>query len=314
MRAPSAKRLWIFRITTAVVIVIAAAGYFGHLHAQNATATPQVIPLRPLAPLSSVPIPEVPGISDYVLDKNAAIALGKALFWDMQAGSDGIQACASCHFNAGADSRVKNSISPGIKAGDTTFQLGVPLAGKDYPNYTLNPGSLSAGFGGYHDGDFPLHKQNNPDTRNEPGPDVNDIVGSPGGISTSFDRIQLGQAAEKRTISADQVFSYPDPTNPAKTIDTRRVEPRNTPSAVNAVFNNRSFWDGRAQNTCNGANPFGERDASSHFFFATTATASLSSTLVRLKNSSLCSQALGPPGSDFEMSAANRTFRDIGQI
>jgi cytochrome c peroxidase len=313
MRVPSAKLLWTFRITTAVVIVIAAAGFFGRVRAQNATATPQVIPLRPLAPLSSVPIPEVPGISDYVVDKNAAIALGKALFWDMQAGSDGVQACASCHFNAGADSRVKNSISPGIKAGDTTFQVGVPLAGKDYPNYTLNPGSPSAGFGGYHDGDFPLHKQNNPDTRNEPGSDVNDIVGSQGVFSTSFDRIQLGRAAEKQTISSDQVFFYPDPSNPAKAINTRRVEPRNTPSAVNAVFNNRSFWDGRAQNTCNGANPFGERDASSHFFFATTAAASLTSTLVRLQNSSLCSQALGPPGSDFEMSAAKRTFRDIGR-
>src|SRR6185503_334790 len=125
--------------------------------------------------------------------------------------------------------------------------------------------------------------------------------------------IQLGRAVEKQTISSDQVFSYPDPSNPAKTINTRRVEPRNTPSAVNAVFNNRSFWDGRAQNTCNGANPFGERDASSHFFFATTAAAPLTSTLVRLQNSSLCSQALGPPGSNFEMSASNRTFRDIGR-
>ena len=34
-----------------------------------------------------------------------AIALGKALFWDQQAGSDGI-ACASCHFAAGADTRL----------------------------------------------------------------------------------------------------------------------------------------------------------------------------------------------------------------
>jgi cytochrome c peroxidase len=312
MRTPS-KLFRTLQVAAVVVVVVAAAGYLGLVRAQNATSTPQVIPLRPLAPLSSVPVPEVPGLSDYIADKNGAIALGKALFWDMQAGSDGVQACASCHFNAGADSRVKNAISPGIKAGDATFQMGVPLAGQDYPNYTLSAGSASAGFGGYHDGDFPLHKQNNPDTRNEPGADVNDIVGSQGVFSTSFDRIQLGRSAEKQTISSDQVFSYPDPSDPTKTINTRRVEPRNTPSAVNAIFNNRSFWDGRAQNTCNGANPFGERDSSSHFFFASTATAPLTSTLVRLKNSSLCSQALGPPGSSFEMSAANRTFRDIGR-
>ena len=29
--------------------------------------------------------------------RNTAVALGKALFWDMQVGSDGVQACASCH-------------------------------------------------------------------------------------------------------------------------------------------------------------------------------------------------------------------------
>src|SRR5512138_1696482 len=42
---------------------------------------------------------------DYVANLTAAIQLGKALFWDMQAGSDGKTACASCHFHAGADRR-----------------------------------------------------------------------------------------------------------------------------------------------------------------------------------------------------------------
>jgi len=313
MSSMSARTFWTLRAAAVGALIVASAGYFAHVRAQNATTAPKIIPLRPLAPLSSVPVPEVPGLEGYVADKSAAIALGKALFWDMQAGSDGVQACASCHFNAGADSRVRNSMNPGIKAGDTAFQMGVNLDGKDYPNYTLSPGTAGAGFGGYHDGDFPLHKQGDPDTRNSPGQDVNDIVGSQGVFSTSFDRIRLGRSVEKQTISSDQVFSFPDPANLAKTINTRRVEPRNTPSAVNAVFNNRNFWDGRAQNTCNGANPFGERDASSHFYFAATAAAPLNSALVRLQNSALCSQALGPPGSNFEMSAANRTFRDIGR-
>ena len=47
-----------------------------------------------------------------IKDKKAAIALGKMLFWDSQVGSDGI-ACASCHFQAGADNRIKNQINPG---------------------------------------------------------------------------------------------------------------------------------------------------------------------------------------------------------
>src|SRR5438270_708902 len=48
------------------------------------------------------PLPDLTGI---VTNTSAAIALGKALFWDSNVGSDG-QACASCHFHAGADSRV----------------------------------------------------------------------------------------------------------------------------------------------------------------------------------------------------------------
>jgi cytochrome c peroxidase len=50
----------------------------------------------------------------------AARQLGKTLFWDMQVGSDG-QACASCHFHAGADNRTKNQPNPGLNAGDSTF-------------------------------------------------------------------------------------------------------------------------------------------------------------------------------------------------
>ena len=39
-----------------------------------------------------------------------AIALGKAFFWDQQAGSQGI-ACAGCHFHAGADTRLTNQMN-----------------------------------------------------------------------------------------------------------------------------------------------------------------------------------------------------------
>src|SRR5262245_49478571 len=54
-----------------------------------------------LAKDGGVPLPNLTG---FVRDMNSAIRLGKALFWDMQVGSDGVQACASCHFAAGADS------------------------------------------------------------------------------------------------------------------------------------------------------------------------------------------------------------------
>lgn len=63
------------------------------------------------APLSSVPVPHMVG--GLVLNRAAARRLGKALFWDMQAGSDGQVACASCHFHAGTDNRRQNTLNPG---------------------------------------------------------------------------------------------------------------------------------------------------------------------------------------------------------
>jgi cytochrome c peroxidase len=64
-----------------------------------------------LVPLSKVAVPQPAG-SD-IMDQAAAVRLGKALFWDVQTGGDGQIACATCHYNAGADGRVKNSVNPG---------------------------------------------------------------------------------------------------------------------------------------------------------------------------------------------------------
>jgi di-heme cytochrome c peroxidase len=183
MKRPSG-RCACLRIFVSVVTLVVAVGYFGHLRAQNAgNGTTIVIPLRPLAPLSSVPVPPVFGMEGILADKNAAIQLGKALFWDMQAGSDDTQACASCHFNAGADSRAINQINPGQPGGDNTFQVG------NAPNYHLNPGTPDAGFGGFHDGDYPFHKLADVDQGFSLISDVNDVTGSQGVFATTNDQI-----------------------------------------------------------------------------------------------------------------------------
>ncbi|MBZ5532655.1 MAG: hypothetical protein LAO20_14580 [Acidobacteriia bacterium] len=292
------------------------------LRAQSAPASAKkVIPEQPMTSLAAVPNPPVPGLNNYIANQAAAIALGKALFWDQQVGSDGVQACATCHFNAGADSRAMNQVDPGLRDKDPSspnfnaYTLGVLSGNVYYPNYQLHAGNPTAGFGGYHDGDFPLYKPLT-DLGTFPfntGVNHHDVISSQGVFARTFNSITVGNSVDNSTVSPDVNFSYPDPSHPGQLINTRKVEPRNTPSAVNAVFNFRNFWDGRARNICNGANPFGDRDASSHFFSASTTTIQPVSGLVRLQNSALCSQALGPALSGFEMSAAGRSFPLLGR-
>jgi cytochrome c peroxidase len=87
-----------------------------------------------------IPGPDValtfqPLSAQIVKDQTALIQLGKALFWDMQVGSDGIQACATCHFSAGADIRARNQISPNLS--DANFKANAP-----------GPPSSGSGLGG----------------------------------------------------------------------------------------------------------------------------------------------------------------------
>lgn len=82
-----------------------------------------------------------------VKDQTALIALGKALFWDMQVGSDGVQACATCHFNAGADIRTTNQINPGQASEDFKHPLGGDsLFGNSTVPFTAND-PVGIGFG-----------------------------------------------------------------------------------------------------------------------------------------------------------------------
>jgi hypothetical protein len=189
-------------------------------------------PLPP--PLAAVPVPEPAHLDQFVADRAAAIRLGKALFWDMQVGSDGIQACGSCHFQAGADPRRTNQLNPDLNGSDPTFSS--PFG----PNSTLTAQ------------DFPFHRLANPDDAASVVADRNDVVSSQGVFLTMFVDIIPGSAL-------DQVLQLVDPVFNVGGIKTRRVEPRNAPTVIDAVFNYRNFWDGRAQSDFNGINPFGVR-------------------------------------------------------
>ncbi len=243
--------------------------------------------------LDGVAVPAPSNLADFVADKDAAVALGKALFWDVQVSSDRRMACASCHFNAGADSRSRAQLSPGLlgvdAAGDRTFQVGGA-------NHQL----VAA--------DFPLRRLADPDRRDSAVlRDANDVVGSQGVHRQLFeDLVVSGSAvAEVARPAADAVFS-------AGGRNLRRVSPRHAPTVINAVFNRRNFWDGRAQDVFNGVNALGLRDPDARVWRAPNPNR-LEPVAVRLDRASLASQAVAPVLSSFEMAAAGRSFVHVAK-
>ncbi|MHC5747396.1 MAG: cytochrome-c peroxidase [Nostoc sp.] len=274
--------------TITIAAIVVAAVIAGN------TVSAQVTAFPPLASLKTVSVPEPDNLGDFIKDKVAAIKLGKALFWDMQVGSDGKTSCATCHFHAGADNRSKNQISPGLmrinadgtENPDTVFNVG------GGPNYQLKPE------------DFPFHKLSNPNDPTTVVSDRNDIASSQGVINTKFVDVIPGNAEDQVTLQPDPVFNVGG-------VNVRRVEPRNAPTAINAVFNFRNFWDGRAQNIFNGVNSFGLRDSHASVVKAQTPN-QLKFVKISLNNSSLASQAVDPPLSSFEESSDGLTFEEIG--
>lgn len=277
------------------------------------------------------------GLAAFVKDVPAAIALGKALFWDMQAGSDGQQACASCHYGAGADpintfrlTRSRNQVNPGpdtvfgntlaiIKTFTTNPLTGLitpgdlPATGNPRltPNYDLQPI------------DFPLFNSLPVDARLVIDPltgltsdevtsvfDTNDVVGSQGIRLADFQSIN-NTPLDSGTPLADQVFHTGPAPNADPASNVRQVTRRNAPSVINAVFNYANLWDGRANNIFNGETPYGPLDQSAGIWIDDGAA--LVKRKIAIPNSSLASQAVSPPLDDVQMSFKGRTFPELGR-
>lgn len=273
--------------------------------AQDGGTTTPVDPTTLLATLRGVVPPDpsgtegdrAVGIGDFVRDRAAAIRLGKALFWDMNVGSDGNTACATCHFQAGADNRIKNQLNPGLANVDPTVArlFSKPALSRGWgPNYTLSAA------------DFPLHVLADPLDRNSAiRSETNDVVSSQGVFDATF--TQPGQSRfDDCALRPDGVFHVGG-------INTRRVADRNSPTVINAALNVRNFWDGRANNVFNGFSPFGNRDPDARIWVAPSAGAPAAPVRIALAHASAASQAVGPPGSDFEMSCGGRSLPNIAK-
>ena len=239
----------------------------------------------------AIPGPSPAMLNQYVADKAAAIQLGKALFWDTRVGSDNQTACATCHFSAGADSRIKNQLNPGILAGDRTFQVGGP-------NYTFKAS------------DFPFTR--NADINNAASrfADKNDVASSQGVYTRAFNDAATRWGEPDNCDDVSDAVSHGGSGFNINGVNTRRVEPRNTPTIFNSIFNFRNFWDGRANNIANGGDPFGLRNPDIQLWRVENGV--LRPFKLDLSTASLTSLGSGPPVSENEMSCKGRTLAKLG--
>jgi cytochrome c peroxidase len=235
-----------------------------------------------LRSLKGVAIPQPAGLATYVRDRTALIALGKAFFWDMQAGSDGLTACATCHFHAGADHRPINTLVDPNNA----FPLNADVR-------TL---------------EFPFRLLADPANRNSAVVRDSSVrVGSAGTFRRIFESIVPGKPEENGHDELDKPEFLQGP------VQVRRVTVRNSPSVYNTVFYSRSFWDGRAVSTFNGFTVTGLASEAPGVLVSNTDATSLSRLNVRLTNSSLASQAVGPILDHLEMSYEGRTWPQLAR-
>ncbi|WP_435507603.1 cytochrome-c peroxidase [Variovorax sp. RHLX14] len=288
----------------------------------KATAGPTMTAtdVTPLQTLRNVVPPDPSGtedwrpveLTDYVTNRTAAIRLGKALFWDMNVGSDGNTACATCHFKAGADNRITNQINPGQANVNPAIRalFNKPFVVSEVPEDVPSYGMKSGSKGGPNDtlvlADFPLHLLADPTNRDSAILyTTDDVIGSQGVFDARF--IEPGQSR------FDDCAKRPDGIFHVGGINTRRATDRNSPSVINAVFNVRNFWDGRANNVFNGFSPFGNRDPDAGIWVTSSAGGPVVKARLALQDASAASQAVGPPGSDVEMSCGGRSFSDIAR-
>ncbi len=230
-------------------------------------ATAQTLePLPPPPPsLKEVLIPLPETLDAWVMDRGSAIQLGKALFWDTQVSSDGKVSCATCHHQAGSDSRKRATVHAGVPASITKEATYATLAATNFP------------FAKQHG-----HR-----------------VGSAGISAKVFSRMVAGQPVETAVATTDP--------------GVRQVTGRHSQSVINSVYNHRSFWDGRANNTFNGRSPFGERDTNAYAYIAVNNYRSAVLFPVGLTNASLASQAVGPVLSPLEMSYHGRSWLHVAR-
>lgn len=343
---------------------------------QAATPRPGQVTVDQVVSLREVPVPEpmavvwdpaaqgpIPGpdtdlnfqplTTEIVKDQAALVRLGKALFWDMQVGSDGVQSCATCHYNAGADIRDRNQISPNLSdanfktniapngsglGGDNLFgNSTVPFTANDPnspspsdppdPNFNVPGHPAFAPNYKVVAGDFPLNDWFRPTELTPRGPgvslfeemanvsaDTNDIFASQGVRFTKFVAVNLEGAAEGAVDIGTPTADIFNTVTPGKLNLNGRVR-RAMPRNSPTMINAVFNFD----NLWEGRASFIFNGVNGSGFrdqkskLLKNVGGVLTPVFIRITNSSLASVAVGPPTSNIAMSFAGRTFPDIGK-
>jgi cytochrome c peroxidase len=204
--------------------------------------------------------------SKFVSSFEAAEVLGKAMFWDVQVGSDGVTACATCHHASGVDQRTTNTMHPGPNGIFEIIGAGGVLAASDFPFHGTDDISGSQGV------DMQMFMS------------INNVPDS----SRMFDN---------GMPMIDEMFG-----------ENRQVTERDTPTMINAIFNEVSFWDGRAVKSWNGVTV--GKDKAARVYEVRRGV--IKAKRVKISPASAASQAVGPTLSGVEMSWMGRNWPQVG--
>ena len=253
-----------------------------------------------LASLKKVRIPKVPGLLQgshpIVRNEAMAVALGKALFWDVTLGNDGM-ACASCHFEAGADPRLTNQLGrpQAVEQLLRDSSFGPMASGR---KGTVNQRPLPE--------DFPYTQFEDPlDNLSPLKFQTDNVMGSAGTFHRQFLGPGDGFLVDDCRPDFKTEFQFGGRLS-------RQVGYRNTPTVINAVFNYRLFWDGRANHFFNGESPWGPKDPSAGVWVA-DGRGGLIKRRILLDNAALASQAVAPILNAEEMACEGRTLADVAR-
>lgn len=289
-------------------------------------------------------------LAEFIADVEAAEALGKAFFWDMQTGSDFRRtggtfvgtSCGSCHYRAGADARDTHTTRiPYVVWEKYVLDQDHPLAlgEKQLPFDVESRASKPVTIDGLYD---PRTRPARPAPArpgaaadafdaaadDEPITPLSLIVGSQGVPRLEFRGLAegpppaTGDWASERSGLTPVPEAKPGRPAPEWTMFVagqktegrrfRQITARNSPTAINAVFSDRLFHDGRAESTFNGFSIFGDDDRR-EVIHVRRADGTVEPVTVALSHAALASQAVGPIVSDVEMSYHGRTFPDLAR-